>query len=227
MYTKRMVCLANSYKPPHGRCFAGREVVGNGFGGWLRPVSDRPTAEVSFSEYRYESNASPKLLDIIDIPLLKPDPRHHQTENHVIAPGRWAKVGELAWGALEKLRDRPTSLWINNDHTKGPGCYDCISETEASGLDDSLVLIKPDSFSVEVGQHYWTGKKTYRASFDYEGTHHNLSLTDPIARDAFTAKDEGSYPLADLYICVSLTEPYEHDDRCHKLVAAIIKNPPL
>ncbi len=226
-YVKRVVCLANSYKPPNGRCFAGREVVGECFGGWIRPVSARPTAEVSFSECRYENSAGPKLLDIIDIPLLKPDPRHHQTENHVIDTGRWAKVGELPWNVLEQLRDRPASFWINSDHTKGPGCNDCIGEAEASTLPDSLLLIKPENFNVEVGKHYWTGNRSYRASFDYNGTHHNLSLTDPVARDAFAPKEEGAYPLTDLYLCVSLTEPYEHDDRCHKLVAAIIKNPPL
>lgn len=89
------------------------------------------------------------------------------------------------------------------------------------------MLIKPDNLNVKVGRHYWTGKKTYRATFDYNGTHHNLSVTDPIARDAFVGKEEGGYPLTDVYLCVSLTEPYEHDDRCHKLVAAIIRNPPL
>ena len=226
-YVKRIVCLANSYKPPDGRCFADREVLGNGFGGWIRPVSPRPTAEVAFSEYRYENNLSPRLLDILDIPLLNPDPRHHQTENHVIDAGRWVKVGELPFQALEQLRDRPAALWINNDRTKGDGYFDCISHAEAFALRDSLLLIKPDNLNVKVGRHYWTGKKTYRAAFDYNGTHHNLSVTDPIARDAFVGKEEGGYPLTDVYLCVSLTEPYEHDDRCHKLVAAIIRNPPL
>jgi hypothetical protein len=219
--------LANSYKPPNGRCFAGREVIGDGFGGWIRPVSSRPTAEVAFSEYRYENSSSPKLLDVIDIPLLNHDPRHHQTENHVIDSGRWVKVGELPFNMLEQLRDSPQSLWINNDHTKGDGVFDCIGQEEAFALGDSLLLIKPDNFNVEVGRHYWTGKTTYRAAFDYNGTHHNLSLTDPVARDRFSTKEEGAYPLTDVYICVSLTEPYEHDDRCHKLVAAILKNPPL
>jgi hypothetical protein len=226
-YVKRIVCLANSYKRPNGRCFAGKEVLADGFGDWIRPVSIRSTAEVSFAEYRYENNTSPKLLDIIGIPLLNPDPRHHQTENHVIDTGRWCKLGLLPWDRLEELRDEVASLWINNDHTKGPGLYDCISQTDALVLHDSLVLIKPENFNVEVDKHYWTGKKTYRASFDYNDTHYNLSLTDPVARDVYAGKEEGTYSLTDLYLCVSLTEPYEHDDRCHKVVAAIIKNPPL
>lgn len=225
-YVKRIVCLANSYKPPNGRCVAGKEVLADGYGGWIRPVSSRPTAEVSFSEYKYEDNSSPKLLDIVDIPLLNPDPLHHQTENHVIAAATWVKRSELPWGALEQLRDRPATLWINSDHTSA-GHYDCINYAEVAAIQDSLVLIRPDSFVVEVGRNYWTGRKSYRGKFSYNGAFHNLSVTDPIARDRFAAREEGDYPLDAVYLCVSLTEPYEHDDRCHKLVAAIISNPPL
>jgi hypothetical protein len=89
------------------------------------------------------------------------------------------------------------------------------------------MLIRPENFTVEVGRNYRTGKKSCRGKFDYNGTHYNLSVTDPIARDAFATKPEGDYPWNDVYICVSLTEPYEHDDRCHKLVAAIISKKPF
>lgn len=174
-YVKAIVCLANSYKPPNGRCIAGKEVLAKGYGGWIRPVSTRPTAELSFSEYRYENNASPKILEIVDVPLLNADPRHHQTENHVIDAGRWVKRGELPWGALEQLRDRPTSLWINSDHTNA-GYFDCISQAEVAKVRDSLVLIRPENFIVELGRNYWTGKKSYRGKFEYNGTHHNLSV---------------------------------------------------
>lgn len=80
-----------------------------------------------------------------------------------------------------------------------------------------LVLIRPESFSVEVGRNYWTGRKSFRGAFMYNGTYYNLSVTDPVARDAFGPKEEGQYPLNDVYLCVSLTEPFEHDDKCHKL----------
>src|ERR1039458_6439092 len=102
-YVKTIVCLANSFKTD-GRCIAGREVFAQGYGGWIRPVSARETAEVSFSEYRYKDNQIPQLLDIIHVPLLKPDPKHHQRENHLIdATKRWAKAGKLPWNLLPQL----------------------------------------------------------------------------------------------------------------------------
>lgn len=173
----------------------------------------------------------PKLLDIIDVPLLNPDPRNHQTENHLIAGDAsrsWQKVDELPWAALEQLRNSPISLWINSDHT-ARGVFDCIHPTEAATLSNSLTLIKVKDFNVKVSFKVWEGRttKTYRGNFNHNGIYYSLSLTDPVATHAFSEKVEGAYPLNDVYLCVSLTEPYERDGRCHKLVAAIIKNPPL
>ena len=159
-YVKTIVCLANSYKAPKGRCVAGREILSNAYGGWIRPVSARETGELSFAEYRYENRESPQLLDIIEILLLKREPRHHQTENHVIATGRWVKKGELPWSVLETIRDEPRALWINSDSTSA-GQYDRISQEEAATVHDSLLLIRPENFSVEVGRNYWTGKKSF------------------------------------------------------------------
>ena len=224
-YTKRFVCLANSFKKG-GSCIAGREITGTQFGGWIRPVGDRPGAEVKDWESRYE-NGSPKLLDIADVQLLRAEPRHHQTENHVIdASKRWVKVSEFPWTALAQIEDRPASLWINRDHTNGPGLFDCMSQAEAFTLGNSLVLIKPTNFKIEVGPHYYTEKREWRASFSYGGTNHNLRVTDPVATNKYAT--DGIYPINDLYVCISLTEPWEVDNnRCHKLVAAIFTNPIL
>ena len=227
-YVKRIVCLANSYKTG-GTCIAGKEVLRHGHGGWVRPVSGRPTAEVWPSESRFEDYSTPKLLDIVDVPLLNPAPQHHQTENHVLdSAKRWSKVGELPWNALTQLLDHPDSLWINSDRTN-TGAFNCISQAEAATQHDSLALVRPDNFAVEVGSSTWDGrtKKTYRGNFRYNGTYHSLSLTDPVARNAFAGKDAGDYPLNDVYICVSLTEPFAEDGRCHKLVAGVFSNPPL
>ncbi len=227
---KRIVCLANSVKIG-GSCIAGREILANGeYGGWIRPVSARPTAELSFLEPLYEDNASPQLLDIIDVPLRRAVPHNHQTENYEIdATKRWLKKGRLPWGELGKLCEHPTSLWINSDHT-GSGIFDCISQSEAAMLNNSLMLLRSKDFTVEVSSKTWDGKtkKTYRGNFDYNGTYHSVSLTDPVATSAFASRGAGKYQLNDVYLCVSLTEPWEKDNnRCYKLVASIISNPPL
>ncbi len=127
----------------------------------------------------------------------------------------------------EPSTDRPSSLWINSDCTRG-GINNCISSQEAATLQDSLVLIKPTDFVLEIGPDPWTGTgRKYRGRFKYKGTHYNLSVTDPAAMRAFGSQPEGDYPFGDVYLCISLTEPYQADGRCHKLVAAVIIDPPL
>ncbi|SPF49995.1 conserved hypothetical protein [Candidatus Sulfopaludibacter sp. SbA4] len=226
-YVKRIVCLANSFKL-HGRCVAGREMLATGeYGGWIRPVSARPTAEVSLFECEYRDGTYPMLMDIIDVPMRYAAPQNHQTENHVIDIGRWVKRGKLGWGELEELCEEPESIWINRDHTS-QGQYDCISPEEAATFRNSLMLIQKKDFTVEVTHRIWDGvrSRTYRGKFDHKGAHYNLSVTDPIVRDVFKDNREGDHQMKDVYLTINLTEPYK-DGRCYKLVAAVIRNPPL
>jgi hypothetical protein len=224
-YVKRIVCLANSYKAPLGRCIAGREISANGGPGpWIRPVSARPKGELSSFEYGYSDGRRPKVLDIIDVPLLQEMRETPQTENHVIAPaGRWKKAGELAWQDLRKLVDSPESIWINSGNTR-EGHNDCMSADEAATLQSSLLLIKCDEFTVESLTSRFREGRAYRGRFFYREKYYNFSLTDPLVREKFDSQQEGDYPLDDVYLCLSLTRPYEIDKRCHKLIAAVIAN---
>jgi hypothetical protein len=86
------------------------------------------------------------------------------------------------------------------------------------------------TFTVEIGSKTWNEKttKTYRGKFRYKDVDYSLSLTDPVAIAAFAAKAKGDYEVNNVYLCISLTEPWEKDNnRCHKLVAAVMSNPPL
>jgi hypothetical protein len=144
----------------------------------------------------------------------------HQTENYVINPGRrWAKVGQLPIRALQQMEDHPHTLWINNDKTRA-GAFNCLSRDEAATLHNSLMLIRPDNFVVRVGRQTKEGKpdRSYRGAFSYRDV--SYVLTDPAAIAPFRNSQESDYPFYNVYICVSLTEPFK-DNRCHKLVAAV------
>jgi hypothetical protein len=96
-YSKAIICLVNARRPG-GRCVAGKEILKTALGGWIRPVSARPTSEVSAEERQYERGAEPAILDIIGIPLRAPAPNNPQTENHIIdANSHWRKLGQFAW----------------------------------------------------------------------------------------------------------------------------------
>jgi hypothetical protein len=68
-YRKTIICLANSRKLT-GRCVAGKEIIDNKIGAWIRPVSARPTGELSEEERRFPRGQDPKLLDVIKVPMI-------------------------------------------------------------------------------------------------------------------------------------------------------------
>lgn len=70
---KRIVCLANSRKLS-GRCVAGKELSSERASTWIRPISRRPSEELSLNERKYEDGSDPQLLDIIDITLFTANP---------------------------------------------------------------------------------------------------------------------------------------------------------
>jgi hypothetical protein len=222
VYSKRIVCFANSLKNG-GRCVAGREIAAAGYGVWIRPVSARPSTELSLVECRYGDESWPKLLDILDVHLKKPAPQHHQTENHIIDRARyWVKIGELPWSELENLTEQPESLWANSEHTFH-GVNDVVDQNTACQLSSSLVLIRPESLVIRIGKEGAAEfpRKT-RAIFQFRGVAYSLKVTDPVAEQAFQIRGDGDYPLHDVYLCVSLTEPFERDGRCYKIVAGVI-----
>jgi hypothetical protein len=229
-YTKRIVCLARSLKHG-GLCIAGREITPQGLAGWIRPISSRPSAELTYLEYRYPDGASPQLLDILDVPLLAPAPQHHQTENHLIDPSRpWIKQRALPHAKLKLLAEDPLTLWCNQDHTS-LGQHDCVTRAHAQQYRSSLCLIAQSHLTLQLGPASRTpGRRTYRGVFLHHGVPHNLSVTDPAARERFDTTHSRLIPFhnrPDLYLCLSLTEPFTWDNRCHKLIAAILTDPPL
>lgn len=220
---KRIVCLANSRKTG-GRCVAGREWDGTCAGSWVRPVSNRPHEEVSEHERQYEDGSDPRVLDIIDVPLICPCPRTYQQENWLLDPQEyWVRRGCVGWDDLARLADAPAVLWRNGFRTYH-GCNDRVPLAQAETLTTSLHLLRADRVMLFVfapGARFGDPKRKVYGLFEHAGVVYRLRVTDPVYERAYLAKPDRDYPLGECYLTVSLGEPWE--GFCYKLIAAIIE----
>ena len=219
MFSKKIVCLANSRKLS-GKCVAGKEHLGDGsFGTWIRPVSNTPRGELSIREISFKMGDCPELLDIVSVPLLKSLPQAHQVENYLIAPNQlWKKEQKLDKVHLVNMLDNIPTLWSNGNNSYN-GLNDRVSEEDAKkNIRSSLVLIKPESLIIHVEQELQ--KKKVRAKFRYNGVEYWLVITDPI-ETKYKSKAAGDYKITkEVFLCISLGEPYE--GWCYKLVAGVM-----
>lgn len=233
-YTKTIVCLANSRMNNHF-CVAGKEVLANTFGGWIRPVNPQHAGAISAEDQRLENGGHPQILDVISIPLCAHQPDHHQQENHVIAHGQWKKIRSLDKRILPYLLDSvaPT-LWTNPaGHRKN----DRVAVHDLVKARDSLKLIQPLSLSIRVCPAFNDGDPhDVRCKFRYKQHRYDLKVTDPVAEGKYRAKSGAKekaghnlphdYPLDanGVYLCVSLTaKPVR--SHCYKIVATVIGDP--
>ena len=220
---KRIVCLANSRKLS-GRCVAGKELLGGGPVGWIRPISDREHEEVSEYERQYQDGSDPRVLDIMDVPLLDPRPTGYQQENWLLDPEHyWAKVGHFAWSDLRNLADPAALLWVNGQSTYN-GHNDKISLALASDLRSSLRLIRVDRLTLSVfkpGEAFGNPKRRVQGRFQHYGVEYRLWVTDPGYERMHLARPDGDYEIGESFLTLSLGEAY--NDACYKLIAAIIE----
>ena len=222
-YIKTVLCLANSRRPG-GRCVAGKEVLQGKTGGWIRPVNPQNGDAISEADLQYENGKFADVLDIVEIPMARPDPQGHQTENHIIDPNfHWAKQSIATWQQIVSATDNVKgSLWPNGN-SSFHGANDKVAEAVASGLASSLLLVNPTRFEVVVGSESQYGggsRRRVRAYFDFNGTHYNFVITDPWIEDRYFPKVDGRYPLAESRICVSLAAVI--NGLAVKLVASVI-----
>ena len=219
-FIKEIICLANSRKYS-GRCVAGKEFSGNRVGEWVRPVSNRETGELSLKETCYRNGDPPALLDVMAIPLTRPDPHSYQTENYIVDTGQWIKKHQFPLSDLSRLCDPVDSLWING-YQSNNGLNDRMpEETVKERIRSSLLFIRPGEVSiiVEEGPNLL---KRVRSRFTFAGSEYWLSVTDPVIENRYFHKDVGQYPInkTNLYFTISIGEPYE--GYCYKLVAAVV-----
>lgn len=220
---KRILCLANSRKL-NGRCVAGKEYAEGRPGAWIRPVSAREHEEVSEYERQYPDGSDPRLLDIIDVPLLEARPKSYQQENWLPDPDRyWEKAGRAQGNELAALADPESPLWIDGHSTRN-GRNDRIPLSLADGIGSSLRLLSVDGLALSVfkpGEAFGNPKRRVQGRFRFAGVEYHLWVTDPVYERRFLAEHDGDHALGPCFLTVSLGEP--HNDACYKLVAAIIE----
>jgi hypothetical protein len=221
---KRLVCLANSRKLS-GRCIAGKEISGSRVAGWVRPVSAREHEEVSEYERQYKDGSDPRVMDIMDVPLLDPRPKNYQQENWLLDPERyWAKVDRARWKQLEQLADPVTPLWING-HGTYHGRNDRIPLADADALRSSLRLVRVESLTLSVfapGEAFGNPKRRVQGRFQHDRIEYRLWVTDPGYERTYLAKPDDDYDLGESFLTVSLGEAAD-DGFCYKLIAAVIE----
>ena len=216
---KRIVILADS-KKHDGNCVAGVEI--GEAANWIRPVSARAHEEVSVDEQRCLDGSLPRLLDVIDIPLLEPCPNTYQPENWRLDPAsRWMKVQRATWVDLDKWKNS-RDLWANGNSTYH-GINDVIAPEALIAGQDSLRLIHVTGLQLRVfapRAAFGNLKRRVLGSFRHAGTPYALWVTDPLIEAAYLAQPDGAYTITECYLTVSLGELFE--GRHSKLIAGVI-----
>jgi hypothetical protein len=210
-YTKRIVCLANSWKKG-GACIAGVEILPNGSCNWVRPVSSRPNEELNHAERSYADGRTAAILDVIDIALLEHRPHACQVENHLTdSTQKWSRVQTLPARDLLSMPIvvRRGPLWIDG-YSNELGENSKVPESSGNDLRSSLMLVAPDRAWLHVVlKPTDTGeKKQLRVSFMLGEVRYNLPITDTAFNAKYAHNEVGDYDVdTPPLLCISLSEP--------------------
>ena len=197
MYEHKIVCLANSRKPPSGRCVAGKLWDGDKASLWLRPVSARASHEVSEAERRYPDGHLAKLLDIVTVPLIQAKPFHFQRENHVIDDEfYWQKTGTAGWSDVRACLDGYDQEFWSHSQSTYHGLNDKVAEADVLNFGSSLKLVEVANLQIEVqmegGFEGRAGKRKVRGGFTYNGQRYLLSVSDAEIEDQYLKRGDGT-----------------------------------
>ena len=229
-YRKTIVCLANSRKLT-GRCVAGKEWDGQKPGAWCRPVSARDRGELTAERWYRQSWRDPQLLDLIEVALLTPRPSGCQKENHLVdTTFRWRFRGRVTARQLLPALDHVAgALWTNGESTAS-GKNDKVPAAVAEQQPYSLVLVRPEHLLVTVSTEGAGGdnaRRRVRGHFSLAGHDYVLAITDPVVEKQILPHPDGfSTGLQNPILCISLSEKFESQNACYKLIAGVMRVSP-
>ncbi|HLZ70044.1 MAG TPA: hypothetical protein VKV26_09085 [Dehalococcoidia bacterium] len=204
-----IVCLANSRKYGE-RCVAGYDLAGQR---WQRPVSDTATG----TQERRDRVCSDGT-----------EPREHQPENSLLAPGFWQRRRTLAArdavSALASLATAGPEL-LGRGGDRVPAARFAAHPAAAS-----LAVVEPANFTWLI-EPPAGGQRRTRAASTLRGTACNLAVTDLDLELRLALLPPGRHPRevmdcganARIFLTVSLGEPFGGDG--FRLVAAVIALP--
>lgn len=225
MYEVTVLCLANSRKPPSGRCIAGKRFESGESKEWIRPISSRPGHEVSEEERRYEGGTKAQLWDIVQIPLIEACPSGHQVENHTLdADYYWVKVGSADWDQVKAAADSYDAAFWSRSQSTYHGMNDKVAEPDAGTIGSSLRLILVPQLEIrvrsEAGYEGNPPRRRVRGKFSIGNVQFLLSITDPKVEEHYLTQGDGDYQLTAVALCISLSEVW--NGFAFRLIASII-----
>jgi hypothetical protein len=218
-----LLVLASSRKGG-GRCIAGYDLDGER---WIRPVSDLEDGALML-EHCGLVGRWPQVLDIVRVELDEQRPLAWQPENWSLTGAAWELIDQLdpadAAGVLRDLVNHDVKL-LESTNRKMAGEY--LREHPIAA---SLTLSKPGDLQWRIETPPWGGRQE-KALFMLDGPgQYDFHVTDLLieaalhelalgvhARDAVGIDDD-----AELFLTISLGEPYNLNDDCYKLAAAVI-----
>ena len=223
MIIVEMICLANSRKEG-GRCIAGIRTDGKG---WIRPVSPIIGGTLYGYHYSLQNGSEVQVLDLIEVPLIKPLSQPHQPEN-------WLIETSVKWKLIQRPASKRSLEILDNYINTGPFLFgdDCdriaASTYQYQKSPESLTLISPSDFKFEVKLNQYRGNLQKRLIFSLGGAEYNLVLTDPRFENflekqglgVFTPIQLGFSSNQKVYLTISLGEQFRSYH--YKLVASVI-----
>lgn len=220
-----LLVLASSRKPG-GRCIAGYDLEGDR---WIRPVSERISGTLGLEHCAIDGEW-PEVLDVVRVDLSDHRPQPWQPENWRISGVAWHLVEQVgpseALNVLEGIIDHEVRI-LNGTQRSIPA--DALRNNP---IDASLTLVRPTELRWRIENAPWGRQEKAFFTVDSPG-HYDLHVTDfPIEAALHQLPigihDRSAVGIADedeVLLTLSLTEPYERNDECYKLAAAVIALP--
>lgn len=207
-----IVILANSVKNG-AHCVAGKCIR---TGQWIRPVGDANgcalnNSQIQVTNPKFQGSYSVKPLQKINMRFLGENPLINQPENRMIDnTWTWTQSYKIHPSQLNSYLDNPEDIWNTGDNLP----YSRIQNGQII-ISNSLYLVKVSDLNLYYDESF--GKKRRKATFFYKDLEYTLSVTDP----NFDKLINSSENYSESILCVSLGEPWEHNNCCYKLVATI------